>query len=622
MRIINNKKGSALLWCVLLSVIITILLGAIITSVVAYYNYTMFTIKRQQAYFTARSAMDAIITQVSNQSPGDPNYIALPDTKSHGELSLSDFAFYTTDDSNASKEITNMGEIKEASITGSYKDHIDQYIIKVVAEYAGQEYMITSTIAKTPIYFSGIAIKNLTYKPIKTITGTSNSSTFKLGKKTDLYWNNTDNFYSQKSFENGTLTFELYGNLVTKGDAYIYSGNTIAGKQFTKNVKFTKNGSFSKYIWNSEQYLLSNTTLKVADDSSTDYNDSTFKKLQNITNTTRQYCNNNKQTADMSPGGDFGSPYSAIDRITDTVNSSIRGLADSKHTTSLIGGALANMVSGVVDEVERLASDYAFDSNALTNTSNDGLSVYYIRFLSLSNALLSNTTTIKNNWLTGSFNAVMSWFIQTLTGDSNFNMVDYMAGLIDQIGYTVMDISYVGYDSTKSNNWSDNVVPVVYMVVDNGLTVRVQTGSEPGKQSISGRLIDRVDNMADRLISTAFGKNNTAYVIVYLDAAEGGKDDQVTTIELGCPVKRPANVDEGDLVFNYSIYGGKNSRVILNDGVTVLGEIICDNLELRGDVNLVYTNSNGSQVAKQKVDEFWSVVNYSDSDKTADKVAS
>ncbi len=94
-----------------------------------------------------------------------------------------------------------------------------------------------------------------------------------------------------------------------------------------------------------------------------------------------------------------------------------------------------------------------------------------------------------------------------------------------------------------------------------------------------------------------------AYVIVYLEPN--------SSIELGCKVNG-RNDNLQDLVFAYSIYGGDNTTVILNDKVTVLGEIYCDNLIVNGNANVTYTNSSGSQIAKQKVAEYWTIVNYSD----------
>ena len=52
--------------------------------------------------------------------------------------------------------------------------------------------------------------------------------------------------------------------------------------------------------------------------------------------------------------------------------------------------------------------------------------------------------------------------------------------------------------------------------------------------------------------------------------------------------------------------------VVLNRGVTVLGEIYCGHLQVNGDAQIIYTNSSGSQIAKQKISEYWTIVNFSD----------
>lgn len=587
MKTINNKKGSAILWCVLLTVIVTILLGSIMTAAYSYYTYTMYTVKRQQAYFTCRSAIDAIISQVANQDdPNSSDYLALPAAKSGGVLTLTDAQFVDKDGNSA-----KLGEIVEATITEQYVDHQEQYVINVTSKYAGEEYFMSSVIMKQPLYFAGVAIKEIEYQ------GTSKAG-LTLGKNTDLYWNNKEIPYRSK-LSSGNFEINLYGNLVSKGDAYIYKDSVVAGHTFDKNSKFTSTSSTRKHIWNSSEYLLSNKELVVGE-SKTDYNEHWYKTITGLDKTNRQYCNNNKKTAAMSPGGKFGGPYTIVDEITGAVKNTISG--------ALTG----DVISSIVDEIENIISDASFDSNALENSSNDGLAIHYIRFMSLSNVIKQNYTTI-----TGPLQRIEK-ALKNIGID--LGITDTVYSVIDSLGFTVMDISYIGYDATNRNTWSDNVVPVVYTIVDNGLWVRVQTGQKPGNQSISGKLIDRIGDVSDQLISKYLNVNkNLAYVIVYLDGPEEGKDDLETIIELGCPVGRPKNVDESDLIFAYSIYGGDNSTVILNDGVTVLGEIICDKLIIKGDVNIAYSTSNGSQVAKQKVDEYWTVVSYDDSDKRVSK---
>ena len=120
LKTINNNKGSALLWCILMTIVITILLGSILAATYAYFNYTMFTVKRQQAYFTCRSAIDAVISELSSTTSGkDPD--VLP--KKNQTLTLSDFEIDP-----------KLGKIVEATITrespSATSDAQDKLLVK------------------------------------------------------------------------------------------------------------------------------------------------------------------------------------------------------------------------------------------------------------------------------------------------------------------------------------------------------------------------------------------------------------------------------------------------------------------------------------------------------------
>ena len=187
MKVLNNKKGSALLWTILLTVIITILLGAVMTATYAYFNYTMYTVRRQQAYFTARSAISALVDEFASEEDTDP--VLLPDRNSSVEIT--DFGFPA-----------EMGTAT-AKLT---RDDKDQVKIKVTGVYAGEEYTMESTVVKQPLYFAGIAIKNL-----------SLNGNLSLGDNTDLYYNNSNTFDLRAT----NFNLKLKGSLVTKGDAVI-----------------------------------------------------------------------------------------------------------------------------------------------------------------------------------------------------------------------------------------------------------------------------------------------------------------------------------------------------------------------------------------------------------------
>ena len=107
----------------------------------------------------------------------------------------------------------------------------------------------------------------------------------------------------------------------------------------------------------------------------------------------------------------------------------------------------------------------------------------------------------------------------------------------------------------------------------------------------------------DSIVNILFDINEaTNYIIVFL-----GKN---STIHLGYNGDGRRSNNPEDLIFLYSIYGEEGSTVIIEDGVTVVGEIMVDNIVTKGNANIIYSSTNGSQVAKQKIAEFWTVANY------------
>lgn len=527
MKVLNNKKGSALLWTILLTVIITILLGAVMTATYAYFNYTMYTVRRQQAYFTARSAISALVDEFATEEDVDPEF--LPERNSSVEVT--DFGFPA-----------EMGTAT-AKLTRDDKDQVE---IEVTGLYAGEKYTMKSTVVKQPLYFAGIAIKNLTL-----------NGNLTLGDNTDLYYDNT------KTFDLRATNFDLKlkGSLVTKGDCVIKSGSVIADHTFDRDVTFSKTASkFSRKIWTSDEYVLSNTTLNVVDDT-IGYDSSIYNTLTNLGNYTIRYCNNTEATSNY-----FG--FSGV--FTDN--------AIMNFLVELLG--LSNFKTDVQNSYM-----------SLTNTSNDALSIKYIKLLSLSQQALNMFEEWKNN---------SSWF-QQLVG--SFSEATF-GRLFRQYGFRIFDVSYIEFVATNENNRDDTVVPLVYLFADKGLTIRVKYGRNPANESNVFEFVENVEDTVTGFINGIFDvKLQYSYIIVYME--QGSK------IELGCKVGGRNN-NPDDLVFLYSIYGADGTTVVLNDGVTVLGEIYCDDLQINGDARIIYTNSSGSQIAKQKISEFWTVSYYSD----------
>ena len=325
MKTINNQKGSAMLWTVLLTVIITILLGAIMTASYAYFDYTMYTVKRQQAYFTARSATDILIDQFTNvklkKNSKGVYEETIPELLPEVDSEINDIKFNFPD----SMMGTATADIKRS------KKHKDQVKISVKATYADETYELNTKVARQPLYFAGVAIKDLTL----------NGGTLTLGQKTDLYWNN------EAPFDIGAKgKINISGNLVTKGDAFIPAGSTVANHKFDTRTEFSDNngGKRLRKVWNSNEYIISNKTLEVVDKVLENKHNS---NITNIFDSTHKYCNN---TSGLK-GQYFGFP----------------SVLDTDFFQTLLGFI----------KLDGIYADLKNQNMSLTSTKNDALTVFY-----------------------------------------------------------------------------------------------------------------------------------------------------------------------------------------------------------------------------------------------------
>lgn len=594
MKLINNKKGSAILWTILLTVILTILLGAISTAAYAYFNYTLYTVRRQQAYFTARSAMSTILEQyttidLEHQSDDGSNIYSYdtsinPLLPAKGEkIKVNNFGF------------DNMGTATaEIEVNSKDSDMID---VVVNSTYAGEDYTMKATVARQPIYFGGVAIKNLALGP---------NSKFELEKGTDFYYytyknkeamgtNKANTFDTSAICKNGA-SITIHGNVITQGDAKLDNHIVAAGYHFNTPVEFSnKVGGHSRKIWNSEQYIISNRTFTI-DENIGKYTTSIANVFTSLTNTSLYYCNNAKSTMNNC----FG--RSSLFNLTNTSDSGgLKIFNEMLSWLQEIGGQT---------ELGRFSGENTVDNLAVKDTNNNALSTRYIEILSLSNTL-NNSVDYINNMIKNN-----SGILGNIAASAFKSMYDNtVGGFLDKYGLTVMDISYIDFDSTNQGNFGDSgATPVTYLFVEgnakDGLYVRVKYGSKPDSTSLWYRASDWINNGIDSIAENWLKiLKQTSYVIVYLG--------ENSTIELGVSnpgilaLSEPAKTEANQKYF-MSIYGQPGSKVILNDKVQLIGEVMADNLTINGDVKITYASSNGSQVAKQKVAEYWTVVNYSD----------
>lgn len=624
---LRNNKGSALLWCVLMTIIVTILLGSILTATYAYFNYTMRTVKRQQAYFTARSAMNSIMEEFASEeqerdtSAGSiagsykESQIPIMPANKNEIIKINNFNF---------EEGMGTATAEISLYVDKAKNKVDEekVSVTVTSQYADETYEMNATIARQPLYFGGIAIKTLIL----------NGSNFELAEGTDLYFYTYRNDTLKGSNKAATFdttcvtaadktaqpvqllngsTVTINGNLVTQGDAKISPNCRIAGFKFSKNTDFTST-KLTRKIWNSNQYIISNKTLEVSETNGK-YSTNLINTFRNLSHTTLEYCNNTRLA--FENGRNIQVPtVTTVGRLIKipVITMETRHIdATFGAPANLFGSAMESLVSTIDEFIPNnmtkfgtILSDNNVDDLAITKTTNDALTTQYIELLSLSNSMSNIVDTIGNKTVSDIFDAMF--------GD-----------VIQNYGLTVKDISYINFSDSGSQSVGDNVTPLTYLMVEDNLYVRIKYGQKPDMETPLNQIRDRISNSIDDIVNSWTGiTKKCSCVIVYL-----GKN---ATLELGTGTPHIQGTDpvyKGDKPFTaanqtyfYTIYGLEGSTVKLkgngNGGgkvpMTFVGSIECDNLEAEGDVSVIYTSTNGAQVAKQKVAEYWTVINYSD----------
>lgn len=696
MNVLKNKKGAALLWVILLGIVSSILLASILSASYAFYNYTIYTTKRQQAYFTARSAVNILLEEfaaeeqehqtstaaqtatINGQSMKinqDGNYIVSTsyqkvyngkcsafETSSgvkaergdtititpgsivdyngdlvdftHGGRTFPLLSYYITStgyaydvksDSDSLLGIggkyikrlsTSSGMLvrKEVQGIGSYitssnisvlpeknqtlvvSDFVfdsslnmgaaeatiargddDVVTIDVTAYYPsrdnGEEYKIKATVERQPLYFGGIAVKHLKL-----------DGNLTLGANTDLYWNNTSIFdttgHSGDVINNGNNKLTIQGNLVTKGDAKLGAGTIVANRNFYEDATFNNDTArHSRKIWSATEYVISNKTLTVGDDASTEYTETTVNKFKRLANNSTKLimCNN--------------------------------------FDTDFFGTAPGDIISSILNKASGFASygDIADEQLALRDDINaDALSIKYIEILSLS-AGINNYIEEQSGLSSLVLEGIQSAFDSSIA--LNHWYTPARPTTRDQQKYNVMDVSYIDFASTDEFNRSDEVTPVFYLFLTGGdaeaCTLRIRYGNVPDRRTNLFSTFQSIKDNLEQVISSAFDIHESpSYGVIYLEKG--------ATLELGTPAKNNEtsamiSTNPNDYIFMYSIYGQEGSKVILHDGVTLVGEIMVDDLEVDGGprgVNVVYSSTSGSQVAKQKIAEYWTVSGY------------
>lgn len=527
MNRLKNKDGSAILWTVLLTIIITILLGTLLTLSYGYHNSTIATVKKQQAYFTARSATDMVIAELGTYGSESK----LMPRRNGATLKIDDFGF-------AEGMGTAKAEIKKASD--------DTVEVKVIAAYADSKYTMTATLKNQSLFFGGIAVRNLDVPA---------TSTFTLTENTDLYIDNASGF-------SGRLN--VGGNLICRGNITLLAGSSVSGTTFEQNTTYDNNLATThpqKQIWSPSKYIISNYDISV--------------KYPQVVQTTRML-----------------------------VSSILTGNYDREACNNVYGMAFD---PNLLDNLDMTKFALTNSSRYVKITNFDSITGRYFA----EQGIADRAYTSVNDWWVFPYKGwKVSDGVYASDGWSQATYVNYAAvpgwynyvtpGTVGGVSRFLRNDTYdVNQFKFSSSGWlddKDDVTSVAYILVDKNCKLRVKYGLNQEYSGFLGSLTDAID---------AMNKKKISYLYVYLDDG--------AIIELGNTAGSTAE-DLRRLNFYMTIYGTENSTVILHNNVKVHGSINVGTLSVKPGANVTvnYITSNGGQVAKQKVDELWTISNYSE----------
>lgn len=130
----NNKNGSALIWAIAVIMVLTTIVGAGLTIASSYYNRSLVTNSKRQAYLTAKSITTNIAEKIINYNP--LYKLLIPEKV--GESTLLNIEDLPSD----------MGEVVNAYIVkSSVADNGDtRIVISVAVSYAGEQDVVNAEL--------------------------------------------------------------------------------------------------------------------------------------------------------------------------------------------------------------------------------------------------------------------------------------------------------------------------------------------------------------------------------------------------------------------------------------------------------------------------------------------
>lgn len=557
MNKLKNKDGSAILWTVLFTNILAILLGSLLTLSYEYHKATIETVKSQQAYFTARSATDAIISDITVNG-SDSKLMPIRVGKS---IELKNISFDMQDkenDKSDSKSTVNMGSA-DAVIK---KESEDAVSITVNSKYADSTYRMTAKLRNQSVYFGGLAINNLNLY---------NNNKLVLGEGTDLYYDGDGSLDGQ---------LKIGGNLIAKHDINLKPGSEVSGITFSKGLHLddeTATTHPKKLIWNPKQFIISNYEIKNEDIGKPKFVQTKKMLIKSILkgNYTRKECNN----AYLHP-----KPKSLLGSFIGNVR-----LDDAQLVNNVRYIKVTNRTIGrfnlKLDKDILYADDYQFEGPSF-NPFNWYLDPEDSKHVSKEEGVYYSSYNPKT-----ALDLAKTYILPKIDPWSNYVYMDSSVSPTRYYLKDCFDAEYIDYKTSSHSSNNDKVSSVAYVLIEKGCKMRIKYGSEPDR-FIIGTLEDFYDLIM---------KNKITYLIVYL-----GED---AVLDLGSH----ARSDQKDrLKFFMSVYGETGSKLVLHNNVSLFGSVYVDTLDVKGYGNKIeFMSQNGGKVAKQKVDELWTLSNYS-----------
>lgn len=228
-----NRNGAVLVWAMVVLLLLTILIGAVLTLSMAYYTRYVNSHNAKQAYFTARSAVDSIASVLCDTGTTENRDTILSKLTSDGsEFSLNDLQFAQQSLGSCS------ATIKRESYGGS-----DTLLITAAAVVGKQEKSVSLRLNQSFSFpTSGDTIETINANETDEISHNPSFDFYVKSGATLGFDNNAD--YDGKIYAESNSVITIPNGAKFRGEIYLQSGaildyskihNQFIGKIYAKS---------------------------------------------------------------------------------------------------------------------------------------------------------------------------------------------------------------------------------------------------------------------------------------------------------------------------------------------------------------------------------------------------